>query len=239
MNPNAITASRLKQLRENRNMSQETFAQSFAEYCQRDTKYSIMTLSNWETGRKLPTTEVIVQLARYYEVTTDYILGLSNDETKTSKDIVVSIDQRINIKFNDLPKYDKQPVYVKFPDSNQLQNQFGILDWSRQSVQFTNNTIIAAKPEFLYYICMPPEELTIRNQMKHLLNLRDIKTLEQVYIQSLSSDPYTQGVISGWYRNDVSGKFLINDLGRTLSYEGLGVTYNAMNFKLPTKKTAK
>lgn len=237
MKPNPITASRLKQLREARNLSQETFAKQFSEFCYRDTVYSTMTLSNWETGRKLPTTEGIIALARFYGTSTDYLLGLSNDEGSTSTDSkVVSMVQKNEIAYNQLHKYDKQALYVKFPNEAQ-QSQFGIVDFAKKQIQFLNFKMQLTEA-VRYFVCIPPEDLTIRNQMSHLLNLKDVMASDQVYIQSLSPDPYVQGVVSGWYSNDPSGKFLINDIGRTLSYEGLGITYNAINYKVPSKKVA-
>ncbi|MCM1195370.1 MAG: helix-turn-helix domain-containing protein [Corallococcus sp.] len=37
------------------------------------------SISNWELGRTEPSIEYIVKLADYFEVSTDYLLGRSND----------------------------------------------------------------------------------------------------------------------------------------------------------------
>lgn len=40
------------------------------------------TVYAWETGEKEPTTSNIIQLARLYGVTSDYLLGLSDTEDR-------------------------------------------------------------------------------------------------------------------------------------------------------------
>ncbi len=238
MNPNAVTASRIKQLRENANISQEEFAQQFSDFCSRDRVYTVMAISCWESGRKLPPADVILQLTRFYGCSADYLLGLSNDpkQTKTS-DKIVNLNQRIEIPFNELSKHNKEALYVTFPD-NKMQSQFGLLDYPKKQIVFIEYKVMI-DPRCHYYITVPPEELTIRNNLNHLLNLKDVMKKDRVYIESLSPNPYMQALVSGWYRNDISGKFLINEAGRCLSYEGLGVNYNAIDFKTSRKTTQK
>ncbi len=63
---------RLKELRED----SETPQRVLAEYL----KIKQNTYSQYENGiRQLPT-DVLVKLARYYNVSTDYILGLTDDK---------------------------------------------------------------------------------------------------------------------------------------------------------------
>ncbi len=234
MNPNSVTASRIKQLRQDRGLSQEQFGDSFAEFLSREQSYSLMTISNWETGRKLPPADTIISLAQYFGCSTDYILGLSNDPSTIRTDnSVVNINQKIEVPYSDLPKYDGQALYIKFPD-NAMKSQYGLIDFANKQIVLINFKM-QLNNKCTFYKTVPQEELTIRSQASHLLNLKDIKRSDNVYIQSLSPDPLLQGEVSGWYHNDISGKFLINDAGRTLSYEGLGVTYNALDYKVSSK----
>ena len=240
MKPNVVTASRIKQLRDERNYSQEDFSKDFSDFCLRDKEYAVITISSWESGRKLPPADVILQLARFYGCTTDYIMGLSDDPTllRTS-DKLVNTNQTIEVPFNELSKHDGEPLYIKFPDEK-IRSQYGLLDFPNKTIQ-TLKYRLQLDPRCHYYITIPPEDLTLKNGITHLLGLEDVKKMDKVYIQSLSPDPYLQGLVSGWYSNDVSGKFLINEAGRVLSYEGLGVNYNAIGFKTPrqSKKTKK
>lgn len=46
------------------------------------------TLSNYETGKTNPDSNSIIKLADFFQVTTDYLLGYTNNNLKNSKDIV-------------------------------------------------------------------------------------------------------------------------------------------------------
>lgn len=37
------------------------------------------SISLWENGKRIPDTQYIVALAQFFDVTSDYLLGLSND----------------------------------------------------------------------------------------------------------------------------------------------------------------
>lgn len=57
----------LSELRQDRNLSQKDMAKLL--------NVSSGTISNYETGRHAPSLETVVQLANYFNVTTDYLLG--------------------------------------------------------------------------------------------------------------------------------------------------------------------
>ena len=63
-------SERLKELRKEKNLRQEHVAValdiSMSSYC------------NYEQGKREPTASVIVRMADYYDVTTDYLLGRSD-----------------------------------------------------------------------------------------------------------------------------------------------------------------
>ena len=46
------------------------------------------TLSNYETGKTNPDSHSIIMLANFFQVTTDYLLGYSNQNIKNSHDII-------------------------------------------------------------------------------------------------------------------------------------------------------
>lgn len=67
-----IFSARLKQLRISRNLKQEDIGQLLSV-----TKTQI---SDMETGRRTTTLDNLVKLAEFYNVTTDYILGLTDKQ---------------------------------------------------------------------------------------------------------------------------------------------------------------
>jgi len=66
-----IVAERIKQLRLEKGIGQNQLAQ--------DIQVSNASISYWENGKQEPSAQAIYKLARYFDVTADYILGIEND----------------------------------------------------------------------------------------------------------------------------------------------------------------
>lgn len=64
---NMIFASRVRELRDEKGMTQESLAAVF--------DYTKQAVQQWENGGKIPRNEVLIKLAEYFNVTTDYLLG--------------------------------------------------------------------------------------------------------------------------------------------------------------------
>ena len=64
---------RLKQLRREKNLTQEQLADVFG--------VARNSIFSYETGRRIPDIEVLKSYAEYFGVTSDYLLGLSNNRT--------------------------------------------------------------------------------------------------------------------------------------------------------------
>ncbi len=60
----------LKELREEKKLSQIQFAKEF--------NVSQTTISGWETGYREPDFNTLIEIAKYFGVTTDYLLGLED-----------------------------------------------------------------------------------------------------------------------------------------------------------------
>lgn len=63
---------KLKKLRKEKNLSQEGLGSIL--------NVSKMTISNWETNFTEPSLENINELAKYFDVTPNYLLGFANDD---------------------------------------------------------------------------------------------------------------------------------------------------------------
>lgn len=236
MNPNPVTASRIKQLRKERGESQGQFAEKLSTLMDKSQPISVMTVSCWESGRKQPPFATMLWLQKYFGCSLDYLAGLSDVRTidgVKAVDNLSDIRKGIEISELDLQSKDGEPVYVVFPST--YQNQWGIVDYSNKAIVFTDFTL-AINSKCKYFTYVVPEEITIRSLAHHLLNLGDMMTKERVWIESLSPDPFIRGRVTGWYKHSPDKEFLINDLGYTLSYDGLGITYNAKEFKSTREK---
>lgn len=62
---------KIKELRTEKGIDQQTLARAL--------KIGKGSISNWEVGRTEPSIDYILSLADYFEVSTDYLLGRSND----------------------------------------------------------------------------------------------------------------------------------------------------------------
>lgn len=65
-----VFAERLTQLRKSRGISQATLA--------KDINVSLGIVCYWETGKSDPTAPKIVKVAKYFNVSSDYLLGLKD-----------------------------------------------------------------------------------------------------------------------------------------------------------------
>ena len=61
---------RLKELRIEKNLTQEELSKEIGT--------SQSSITYWETGKRIPSALVIITLAKYFGVTTDYLLGLED-----------------------------------------------------------------------------------------------------------------------------------------------------------------
>lgn len=73
--------TRIKQLREAKKLSQKRLAEQL--------KVAQNTISSWEHGKREPDTETIKALTEIFDVTADYLLGLS-DEKKSPAEVPAS-----------------------------------------------------------------------------------------------------------------------------------------------------
>lgn len=65
-----LIASRIKEIRTGNGLSQTQFGERLS--------VSQDTVSLWEKGKSTPTTEFVVLIAREFQVSADYVLGLSD-----------------------------------------------------------------------------------------------------------------------------------------------------------------
>lgn len=61
---------RIQELRKDKNLSAKSLAQEF--------KVTERTVHRWESGERVPPIETIVDLAKFFDVSTDYLLGLTD-----------------------------------------------------------------------------------------------------------------------------------------------------------------
>lgn len=103
-------AERLKELRKSKGITQTEFAKIF--------NISNGTIGNWESGNRIPDTEMLKMLADFFNVSIDYLVGKS--EYKNILDEQLSdVDFALYGEIHDLSDEEKQKIidFVKFTKS--------------------------------------------------------------------------------------------------------------------------
>ena len=88
--------NRIKDLREDRDLRQIDVAQAVG--------IDQRSLSNYETGKTNPDSEIIVKLARFFGVTCDYLLGVSDSNFSDHKAVVKELDD-IELRLEEIQRY--------------------------------------------------------------------------------------------------------------------------------------
>ena len=107
-----MICDRIRALRESTGKSARKFAEEIG------IKYT--TYYGYETGSREPGSDTLVTLAKYYNVTTDYILGIENSPTSAETDAgdkrldrILDVYGQLNeAGKNDLAKYADHLTYV-------------------------------------------------------------------------------------------------------------------------------
>lgn len=73
---------RIRDLLKNKNVTQKQFFE--------DLQLGKNTFKNWETNNTIPSGVVVVNIAKYFNVSTDYLLGYESVEEKTDKETTLN-----------------------------------------------------------------------------------------------------------------------------------------------------
>ena len=91
-------AEKLVELRTSKGVTQGDVAQSLS--------VSNKTVSKWENGTSTPDLSMVVELAKYYGVTTDSLLGLSKDKKQSTKEEICSMFEGLDHKESVLKAFE-------------------------------------------------------------------------------------------------------------------------------------
>lgn len=110
---NVTIGNRIKELRTSKNLTQEDIAKMV--------KVSKATISNYEKGKVSPPIELLIKLAERYDVSIDWLCGLSNEEIPRLMSYgdaffrLVEIDKVIGFSVEDVTfslTLEVQPFYL-------------------------------------------------------------------------------------------------------------------------------
>ena len=97
-------AEKLVELRTSKGVTQEDVAQSLS--------VSNKTISKWENGASTPDLPMVVELAKYYGVTTDTLFGLSEDKKQSTKEEIRSLFEGLDRRESVLKAFETVKALV-------------------------------------------------------------------------------------------------------------------------------
>ncbi|AQZ46076.1 helix-turn-helix domain-containing protein [Paenibacillus larvae] len=111
--------SRMAELRRKRNMTQAQLASKI--------KKSTSTVAMWEIGKRDPDSQMIIKLSSIFDVSTDYLLGRTNDPDDGLKYSYWE-NGSSNEKFSKIENYRKIERFARKVSSEDLEKAVKILD---------------------------------------------------------------------------------------------------------------
>lgn len=238
--------SRLYDLRTAKKISQTQVAKELKAYL--NDEYTANTISSYEKGRRQPPLDTLVALAKFFDTSVDYLLGLDTEEKKkkienllasenTEEEIkspLLSFDTLINPR--DYERYNGLPVYVKTKNNEPIfKSKWGLLDYYNKKVIFvgSNDISIEASPFELYRL-NPVISSTLELSGIFPLNRKLLDAQDgPFWVEMINTDAEAKALYDGYYIQSPSVKNrIINEAnGLTLPKTGLAISFMAYGIK--------
>lgn len=168
------------------------------------------SLSEWESGKRIPPCERIIQLADFYNVSVDYLLG-RDIEGETQTDPLKPIS-----KFT-LPIHHGRPVWIDGIGWALVNAAEGVLvypDGSKHSPSEVQKTY--SQPPFYGQSALPDTDP---------IELDTITDYATVWVEPISVYGAERTSLRGWY--NVKGEFVENKRGSRFFFDSYGATWYA------------
>lgn len=96
---------KLKELRKKNHLTQIEFAKIF--------NISNGTVGNWESGTRQPDHEALVKIAKYFDVTVDYLLGVDEDNKKSPSNDGLAPDEQAVLSMYRMTSPEKRLDFIR------------------------------------------------------------------------------------------------------------------------------
>lgn len=91
-----MLSNNIKMLRKSRNISQVELAEALF--------VSKQSVSNWENDNIMPSVEMLIKIAKYFSVSTDFLLGLEHKEVISADGLTPKQIAHIKLIIEDIKK---------------------------------------------------------------------------------------------------------------------------------------
>ena len=163
------------------------------------------TLSSWESERKAPSIDGLIRMAQYYGVSTDFLLGLTNERDPR-------MDWVEPIHPSALPVLHGTPVFMP-------QKGWAFVDAVEQQLHFASGeTLPFLDAENI--LVLPPAYTVSACQADKPLGRADLASCEEVWVEPISDDSILRNELRGWYV--VKKRYVENSIGQRFSFDLYG-----------------
>lgn len=232
---NNILGTRLRMAREAVGMSQVELTLHLQEYLDQPEPLTILAISAYENGSRLPHITSIVGMSKILGVTVDYLVGADrvmykpkpidySTEGETENIPVPEFD--LLIRKQTYESYNGYPVFVK-SSTELVSERWGILDYDKKQIIFKEN-VLPLHPDMKLYRMKPLNASYIDYTTSKPLNMHRLLNEKVMWVEPFALDSLAIEKYKGYYRHNEDHSMLINITnGLTLPYTGLGISYNA------------
>lgn len=175
------------------------------------------TLSAWETGNKAPSVEGLEKMADLYGVTTDFLLGRTDNERIF--DNMVSLNKKL------LPILHEKPVWS-------ARHGWMLVDYAKSCLIGCNIVVPFEQSAELFII--PPEFAENRVPNSEPLSRNELQYGLQIWVEPISADSSLREELRGWYR--VKHHAIENECGNRFSLDSYGAKWLAFSEKSEVRK---
>ena len=166
------------------------------------------TFSSWESGKKSPPYESLIELAQLYNVSIDYLLG---------NDVPATVSALTPVTKESIILHHGRPVWVEHQGwalINTVEQVLLFADGHKEP--YTDLKLFVGAPRFT--------EVRLPDSIP--LTIEEIKDYESVWVEPISSDPI-RNELRGWYT--VRNEFVENTRGSRFFLDSYSATWLAYN----------
>ncbi len=230
--------TRLVALRNERDMSQRSLASVLTAMRQEQTSISTSTVNAWESGNRLPTITNLKLIAQYFNVSINYLAGVTPHRKLFNSDeqlTIINSDQDYTpLKKSDLRQYDQSPVLCVFPRSTHSP-KWGLYDAAADRVVFIHSVINEVQSKMRGAL----ELYTLKDYAEHMLksppdgfksvHYDDILkgNFTRLYVKFNTLDENISDQYDGYYTVSSNKLSLLNSTGNALMTEWVDTRYFA------------
>lgn len=231
-----IIGNRIAELRANAGLNQQQMAINISDRMGRPQILSVPTISAIERGRKMPTLPIVIGIASLFGVSTDYILGLTDEPNGAINAPVAPVNRGDKVERKiitdeifpgDYRDYHKKPVYVIFPRKN-YSDQWAILNDTNKTLTLADTTISYKDIPVQLYALEVYDSSTYHHREGRPISTADFANLTgRFWVELKSGDEALCNLYNGFYVYGKNRKSIVNVAnGEVLPLSGFALSYN-------------